>query len=260
MARPLDKKNEKGELYRRPQGVENKIDAAIGQDRAELGRRARVTDKAHPDYLPPECLVHLIRDALRCNDQKRASALMQPLLARCAANLKVTVPESKQRNAEGIHQDILSDFASLFTADAGETALDFFECRFWRAFRTLRIDGVRSEMSARKDVTDLPEITTEEGERVLDEDLLADLSRDARVPASQESRVLVRETLAQLDGLLKPDEKRAIILCRVFGYDIESDDPTKRTAATICKVSGRTIRNWLRRADEQMKKFMEEQS
>jgi DNA-directed RNA polymerase specialized sigma24 family protein len=43
-----------------------------------------------------------------------------------------------------------------------------------------------------------------------------------------------------------------------MGYDVESEDETKQTAATICGVTGRTIFNRLTRAAEKLSQFKEE--
>jgi len=59
----------------------------IGQDWATLAKRARITGQKATDYLPSECLVHLIRDAIRHGDQRVATVLMSPLLVRCESIL-----------------------------------------------------------------------------------------------------------------------------------------------------------------------------
>jgi len=46
-------------------------------------------------------------------------------------------------------------------------------------------------------------------------------------------------------------------LCHVLGYDEESENPDKRTAATICGVTGRTIRNRLKRAAARLSSYKE---
>src|SRR4051794_21043484 len=68
MARPLLKtKEHDGTLYKRLPEIEAAIDAALTQDLETLCRRAKIRDKRATDYLPSECLVHLIRDAHRHN-------------------------------------------------------------------------------------------------------------------------------------------------------------------------------------------------
>jgi hypothetical protein len=139
MARPLIKKDQKGVLYVRPPSIEAKIDGALGQDWEVLSKRAKITDPNALDFPPRECLVHLIRDAIRRNDQRLATVLMRPLLLRCAANLLKTVPEGGMRNAAAVREDILSSFQTLFTEEAAEDALDYFECKFGSAFKSLRL-------------------------------------------------------------------------------------------------------------------------
>ena len=260
MARPLSRKNERGELYARPPGVEAKIDGAPAEDLAALVRCARAKDAASADFLPSECLVHLIREAIRSGDERTANALMPPLLNRCEATLRKMVPDNAMRNAEGVRQEILSSFAVKFAEDGTEgheDELDYFECRFNRAFRTLRIDHVRAEVSRRRELTDLPEPTRKDGEFSPDEEVLSRMSRAARINAGQENRIYLPQVLRAVNAL-PPDQRRAVILCRILGYEEESTDACKRTAAKICGVSGRTIRNRLSRADQQLRKFRED--
>ncbi len=259
MARPLIKKNQNGEQYTRPPGIETKIDEALGQDVGTLVKRSRVTDSYSPDYLPSECLVHIIRDAIRRGDDRVATALVPLLINRCETNLRLTVLDGQVPSAETVREDILSSFALMFAedgTDGHEGELDYYECKFGRAFRTLRIDYVRSEFSRRRELTDLPEPTNEEGESSFDSDVLARLSRMARTKPAQEDRIYLPQVLKAVNDL-PPDERRAVVLCRLLGYDAESNDPAKRTAATICDVEGRTIRNRLSRADKRLKSLKE---
>ena len=252
MARPLLKKNEKGTLTR-PPGIEAKIDAALTQDWTTLSRLARVTDPRSPDFVPSECLVHLIRDAIRRGEDRTASVLMSRLLNRAEDNLLRTVPDSRMRDAEAVRQEILSSLALMFTEDGSEgheDELDFYECKFLRSLRFLRIDHVRKENARRKELTDLPEVTTEDGDVMLEEDLLAWLSRKARIGASQEDHAYLPEVIKALDRL-PPDQKRALVLRRIIGH-------TEEETAKICNVDKRTIRNRLARADTQLKKLKED--
>src|SRR5260370_17819471 len=103
MARRLLKKN-----LARPSGIERKIDIALTQDWATLSRRARETNPQSGDFLPSECLVHLIRDALRRGEDRVARVLMPQLLKRAEANLERTVPDSRIRDPETVRQNILT--------------------------------------------------------------------------------------------------------------------------------------------------------
>lgn len=199
MARPLLKKG-----LTRPPGIEAKIDAAISQDWSTLSGRARVTDSRSSDFLPSECLVHLIRDALRRGDDRIARVLMPQLLSRAEANLLRTVPDTRMRDAESVRQDILSTLMQKFMDDGSEgheDELDFYECKFLLALRLLRIDHVRKALASRKELTDLPEATNDQGEVMLDDEMLARLSRMASIGPSQEHRLYLPEVIkAEHDG------------------------------------------------------------
>lgn len=246
MARPLSKKD-----LTRPPGIERKIDIALPQDWATLSRRARETNPQSDDFLPSECLVHLLRDALRRGEDRIARVLMPQLLKRAEANLERTVPDSRMRDAKSVQHEILSDLAMMFTQDGTEgheDELDFYECKFLRALRFLRIDHVRKALSERKELTDLPEAN--DGEGAFDEEMLARLSRMASVGPSQEDRLYLPEVIKALDKL-PPAQKRAVVLRRIIGH-------TEEQTAKICKVDKRTIWYRLAAADKQLKTLKED--
>ena len=252
MARPLLKKNGKAVLTR-PQDIEGKIEIALTQDWATLSRRARETNPQSGDFLPSECLVHLIRDAIHRGEDRIARVLMPQLLKRAEANLERTVPDSRIRDAESVRHEILSDLAMMFTQDGTEgheNELDFYECKFLRALRFLRIDHVRKALSARKELTDLPEASDDRGEAAFDDEMLARLSRIASIGPSQEDALYLSEVVAALDRLTA-DQKRAVVLRRIIGH-------TEEQTAKICKVDKRTIRYRLAAADKQLKTLEED--
>lgn len=248
MARPLLKKD-----LTRPPGIERKIDIALTQDWATLSRRGRETNPQSGDFLPSECLVHLIRDAIRRGEDRIARVLMPQLLKRAEANLERTVPDGRMRDAESVRHEILSNLAMMFTQDGTgghEDELDFYECKFLRALRFLRIDQVRKALSKRKELTDLPEADDGEGEAGFDDEMLARLSRMASIGPSQENALYLPELIAALDRL-PADQKRAVVLRRIIGH--EEDE-----AAKILGVEGRTVRNRLSRADKELKTLKED--
>lgn len=259
MVRPLTKRDSEGVLYIRPVAVEAQVDATLAEDLATLRTRLAVADNASPDYVKSECLVHLIREAVRQGDQGRTNAVLTILLRRCEANLRVKIPDGYLPNAADIREEVLSRFSELFAADGADATqdeLDYFECRFNRAFRTFRIDLVRSETTRLNHLAPLPD-HTDDGEPEAYEDVFARVSDAFQTPATQESTLFL-DALGKAINALPPDERKAVILCHVMGYKEESESPDQVTAATLCNCTGRTIRNRLTQAAKKLSRFKEE--
>jgi len=146
MAQPLKKiKEDDGTLYTRFPEIEAAVDVALGHDLDRLGRRATIRDRKSRDYLPSECLVHLIRDAHRRDDESRRDRLLVALLERCHAILNKKV-DGDLPNAIMLRKQILNDFAALFAVDGSpddKLGLDYFEVRFNHAFQRFRISRLR---------------------------------------------------------------------------------------------------------------------
>jgi len=239
--------------------VEAEIGRALQDDMPTLLRRLRTVDRQSPDYLRSECLVHLVRAGLRNGDEPRLNAALGALLARCEANLSVKIPDGHLPNAAAIREEVLSAFAELFAADGtGDQPdeLDFFECRFNLAFRTLRIDRVRAELTRLRQEVPLPN-HQDEGEPDAYEDAFARVSDALHKPATQQATLFLDELWTAINAL-PPDERRAVVLCHVLGYAEESEVPGVVTAATLCKCTGRTIRNRLTRAAARLSRFKED--
>ena len=258
MVRPLTKCKRHGERYARPPAVESEIEGALRNDPLTLKRRLSVTDKESSDHLRSECLVHLIRDALRRKDEHRQNAVLPILLGRCEAILKTKISDQLP-NAELLREDVLSEFGELFASDrTGERPdeLDFYECRFNRAFRALRVDVVRREKDRIKRTAELPD-HREGGEIEADEKVFVRIPESLQVPEAQQNSVFLEEVWRAID-MLPSDEREAVILCHVLGYKEESEDPNEETAATRCNCTGRTIRNRLSRAATKLSQLKEE--
>ena len=258
MARPLTKRNKDGLHYARPRAVETEIEGALQDDLPTLRRRLLVMDKASPEYLRSECLVHLIRDALSTGDEHRRDAALAVLLGRCEAILKAKISD-RLPNTDKLREDVLSEFSELLASDGTgkqPDELDFYECKFNMAFRTLRIDVVRRELDEVNRSAKLPD-HGDEGEPDAYEDAFARVSEAFRTPATQQSSLFL-EDLWEAINVLPPDERKAVIHCHVFGYKEESENPDEVTAATLCNCTGRTIRNRLSRAAAKLLRFKED--
>jgi hypothetical protein len=261
MARPLTKTKPDGVLYVRSSGVEAQIDEVVRLSPSELRARLLITEQHHPGRLSHECLVHLVRQGRRSNDQGLMNAVLPVLLGRCEVNLLVKVPDGGMPDAASLRQEILDELTDLFVTDSssdGSDELDFYECKFNKAFRALRIDAVRRDVRRRRrvKVVNLPrsEATSEPADY---EDAFARVSDAFKVLPTQEWDA-VRESLVKAIKALPPDERKAVILVHVLGYKEESEDPDEETAATHCNCTGRTIRNRLTRAASKLSGFRED--
>ena len=254
MARPLTKISKKtGNLYTRPPNVEQNIDGALGQDPATISKRLMVTDRKSPEYLTSECLVHLLREAFRRDDSSMRDMLVTALLQRCEAILTHKIPDSGFANAAFLREEVLGIFAELLASDGcggNPDELDYFECKFNAAFRSLRIDLQRSEGTQRKRFKQFPQSSSGSKE---DED-------EEETDQGPCCRATQGDGLAREDVLsaLPPEVRKAVSLSDM-GYDVESEDPEKRTIATICRVTGRTIRNRLKQARHILERLNQEE-
>ena len=264
MARPLTKRKADGTLYKRPRSIEQQIDGALTLDPKTAIARAEVGDESNPSYLSCECLVHLIRDANRRKDEDLRNRLLTLLFQRCERVLETTIPDGRKANAAHLRDEVLGRFGELVANDCGggdDGVLDYYECRFNRAFKTLRLTLLRSERNATKHHVELP-AENREDTLVSDDARMAWLSRAFATPATQDESLERRELLQNLCvalDTLATDERAAVVLHFLIGFDIESVDPNKATVATICGVTGRTVRTRLARGLAALQHCLEEE-
>lgn len=261
MARALTKTDRSGKPYTRPGNVETAIDIAIKQDLDTLARRAWISDPDNAEFLPMECLVHLLRDAGRRRSDHAMRMLMPPLLGRCENVLRAKITDNSFPNAPELREDLLGEFSLLFVEDGAEehsNELDFYECRFFRAFLVFRFGYLRRERARLKELIPLP-TSNEPDNHSSDEDVFARVSEAFRSRPTQVGKFLEKDLIRAIDNL-PPDERKAVVLCHVLGLKEESEDPSAVTAAKLCGVSGRTVRNRLTRAAKKLSQFKKGES
>jgi hypothetical protein len=245
MARPLEKKTTDGKLYKRPPVIEAATDAVLAQDLATQRRRALIRDRQNSEHLPSECLIHLVREAKRRGDDAARDQLLPLLLA----------------GAVQLREDILGDFAELFAIDGSPEdrhELDFFEVRFNKAFFVFRATRVRTELAQINSQTPLPEPSDEITliEQELDDEVLARMSDLHGAGGNPEDRIFQRQVFDAIKAL-PPDQRKAVVLVHLLGFKQGSENPDETTAATLCGVDERTIRNRLKRAFATLSKLQE---
>lgn len=211
---PLTKQTPDGVLYVRPAIVEANIQGAQTLDLACLKARLTVADSKSASYLRSETLVHLIRRAIRRNDELTLSTLMTVLLKRCEKNLMGAIPDGKLPTAADLREDVIGQFAEIIAGDGkGDRPdeLDIYECRFNMAFAALRIDIARSEITRINRLAQFPE-PPDEPDAVPDEDLYSKVSKTWRSTATPEKDVFRKQLWKAIDAL--PADERMRILRR----------------------------------------------
>lgn len=227
MAKQLTKKTKEGKTYCRPPHVEANIDGAIDQPLDVIRRRCEVASDTDPAFLTPECIVHLLRRALEDRDEGRQGVLHDALMRRVDHTLRSKILDRNGFDAEEVRLEVTSELNGLIVNSA--ESLDYYECRFHRALRNLYVPKVRK-------VTELP-TTLPDGQEEYG---------DRSVP-TQEYAAFALDLAAALRAL-SMNECEAFTLVEKLGYEVESTDPKKTTAATILGVSGRMVRNHLKSA------------
>ena len=253
MARALTKMKVDGTLYVRPPEIERQIDEALSLGILDLRQRLLVADKSARSYLQSETLVHLMRMSVLENRPEVSEAVLPILLTRCEKNLEGTV-SAELRDAYIVREEILGDFVQLLALDSRtETGeLDFYECRFNRAFAFLRMDAVRRALTRLKyegepQSADLPE----DEMYGRPDNFLEKLAENLQSQDTHERAELRRHIIEAIKSLPR-DERKAVVLVHVFGYQRSSEDPNEITAATRCKCTPKTIFNRLQRAEKKL--------
>lgn len=146
----------------------------------------------------------------------------------------------------------------LFAKDGSsqdQREVDFYEVRFNQAFSTFRITRVRAELDRLNSTRDLPDPARPEV--AVDDEILARLS-DPNCTTCDAEEIVFRKPVHDAINALPRDEREAIVLCHLMGLKEESEDPNERTAATVCGVTGRTIRNRLTKAFAKLSRLKED--
>lgn len=258
IVRPLTKRSKKGKLYTRPPDIQAAIAVALAQDLETLEIRAAKPEPRDPQYLPSEVLVHLVRNAIHRDEDRAYNKLLIFLLRRCMINLYKHIRDEQGFDASFVRDEVIGRLGELFGDDAGEAgadALDFYEIRFNRAFSKLRIDVVRAEAAKARSQEPLVEIE-DVPEDESDDAILAKLSQALRFIYDPKEHVEIVELCRAIDAL-PTEEREAIVLRYVYGYEVESTNPAEVTVATRCNVSGRTIRSRLAAALARLRRFKE---
>ena len=246
--RKLTKRRSDGRLYTRRPSIEALLTKLVTTAQPALTERIAIHDRRHPDYVPSECLVYLLREAAGRQSQRWFNALCSALMTRCALNLRWSINAGLLRDAEGLREEIISDFV-LRISEAlrvDPERLDPFEVAFDLAFATLRTDRVRSETSRQRRQSTFnpqPADAHEDPDRWILA-LAADDGSEVIGLYGAEYKVFRKSVLHAITQL--PDPEQEAISLRLRGWPIYSEEPDMNSIAKHCGVDERTIRNRIR--------------
>lgn len=246
--RPLTRtRRDDGSLYTRESDVETQV-----REISRLTERARRERLLAPprawedaDRLREETLVYFIRECAAHGDDDTAWHLAEMLVERVSAHVQRKLARWRltPEDADDCVRDL---FAALWDAvfDRSQTA-EFWEVRFWVCLDR-RLWNLIEKRQAVADTELSPGDQADDGAEERDADAL--FARMADTGPTPEAMAERSEALA----LLNENERLAVYLVYIEGLPEESEDPSKPSAAKVLGVTGRSVRNYLRRAKDKL--------
>jgi hypothetical protein len=244
---PLTRRKKDGTLYERPDPIGALLIQLAGLSRDELLERVRIRDRAHPDYVPSECLLYFVRASRQDNSDAWFERLYKILVERVLRSVPRAEGggNSTALTNERIRNSVFDRFVDMLASDRRQrdNKLDFFEVRFDLAIKRLRLDA--QDKAWREESRTQP--LEDEGEGVP----AADLERAAGDGNPFNDNIfsdpVFREQLYSAIDALPPEQSRTMHLL-FLGWPIHSSDPEVLTIAKALKCSDRSVRNYRERA------------
>ncbi len=245
--RPLTRtRRDNGLLYTREKEVEAQVrmlSQLPGRLRRErlLDLRQRTIAWEDDGRLREETLVYFIRECALRGEPDTAWHLIETLVERVSAHVQRRLARWRLTpdDAEDCTRDL---FASLCEAlfDTSTTA-EFWEVRFWVCLdRRLWNLIEKRQHAADTELNPGDQESDPDNEKDADR-LIAQLVDSGPKPEELAEWSEARE-------ILNDNEWMAVYLVYHLGIPEESEDPNRQTAAKIMGVTGRSVRNYLKRA------------
>ncbi|VAW71871.1 hypothetical protein MNBD_GAMMA12-1805 [hydrothermal vent metagenome] len=254
MISPLKKVNKKdGTPYIRRKPIEKLLNELVFLSPDILADRCKSLNLREIGYIPSECLVYLIRESLRSNNEGLCHILLPILLERCKQTLGRKISNQKFADVEQFRCEILGEFSELFAIDGwlsdDNRLLDYYEVNFNHAFQSFYLTKIKLESKDLEKISS-ESINIKEENGTLQQYFIEYEMIDKVRLLSQEKQELL-EQLWCFIRLLPEEERDSLILYYVYGH-------TQDAIAIIAGVTERTVRNRLKRGIDTIKTKMED--
>lgn len=250
---PLTRCNSEGVIYQRTEIVEAQIVVALALPPWQLIERAQITDYQSPFYLKEECLVYLIREYYQHGYESIVNDLSAVLLLRCEHVIKAKLSIFGPIVLEDARQDVIAEvFAQIVDLDSDRG--DFLQVRFQVVLRRLVIEAFRRQRRERKQeaMQTVLFMSDQNAETESDGSAPGNLVEEIVAPGiSTEEWILCRDALFSLDS----PHRTAYVLRYYYGWPVEDRDPSVPTISRYFKKTSRTIRTWLREAEQAIERW-----
>ena len=242
---PLVRTRRNGTPYTRRVEIEAALADLLERPRDEIAAALEIRNPSAPEYIPSECLVHLLRQTRYDNGDLHFRRLYRELMRRIEAAMP-RVQGERIGDYENVHaaaaRDRIRDAFNIKLAEDQRTpgpGLDYFEVMFADAVATLRTtssrkagrEASRTIAIERDDDTNEPSVDVERAAGSLDvaEELLSD-------DPIYRSRVA-----AAIDAL--PDKQRRVLELMLQGLPLDSSDENILSIRKVLGVAEKTVRN-----------------
>ncbi len=248
--RPLTRvRKDNGAAYSREKGVDSQIQELCGlSERSRQQRLLQTAERGSAERLQEETLVYFLREYDGRGQADTAWHIAEGLVERVAGHVarKLARWRLTPEESDDCARDLFAAlWESLFSREA---SAEFWEVRFWVCLDRRLWNLVEKRQAVRDHELRPGDSSAEDGDSDAVTDEVSAFGRLVDSGPSPETLAEHKEALALLTG----NERLAIYLCRVEGLPEESEDPNRMTAAKILGVTGRSVRNYLRRAEAKL--------
>lgn len=247
--RSLSRLRKDGIPYTREAAVEAQV-RQLGAN-GEQTRRAwmALADRADSRFVREESLVYCLREYHARGDADRAWFIADLLVQRVHGHVRREIGcwRLGPDDADDCARDL---FAALFESVFDRSpAFEFWEVRFWVCLDRRLWNLAQKRQQIRDGELHLAD--RDDAEQGAGEGLLAQIPDAGPGP---EALAEYREALS----LLTENERLAVYLCHVQGWPEESEKPDQPSAARTLGVTGRSVRNYLRRAEAKLRAWQQD--